>query len=1035
MGNERDSRIDTLIQLGSAYHDAARYAEMVAPLEEALSLTVDEPSLRRSTILANLGVAHRHMDDIPTAMKYLNEAMEGFQAIPDRSPDSESLYAGILNNLGGLHRTLRNFSQAGHFLKEGLDILMKRPGLPGERLAAAHFSLALLRMDLGDYPSAKPHLDDALSLTRDALGTMNVTYAVELNALATWNHHTGNLASAVRLHEEVTEIYKQIYGKEHPNYATNLTGLAGLYGAVGWHRKAEIALREAASILEARVGRNHHGYLECIVALSVTLYRLRNYQEAEALASRALTTIGKALGRDNPLYSACLHNLVMFLPNMSANGLIDALIEFLELDEARPTLQDSIAAFFALDRNELQLALLKKVAAVEVSIGMENRTSYSTTLTNIGTAYADRGNFEESETYLRRALEIERKQGYDERPELSQRLSALALVVARTGRPLEAMELMQEANEIDSRVMAQVFATGSESQRMQYLAELRRNFHIFLSLVVHQLSDQPAAVREAFDLTLQRKAIGAEALAAQRDAILSGRYPQLALKLEELRDLRARIARKTLSGFGAKPDENGWQQIFAWNDRKELLETELARHISEIALEHQLSAADWRAVSAMLPRSSRLIEFVQFGDFDPSTVESNVAHYLAFVVSPGDSTGVELVDLGRAEPINRLIGDFREATIGVKAATQTPEPGRPCGRDPACGYALGELVFFPLIPYLQGATRVYLATDGDLTRLPFEALPLGEARVAIDRYELSYLNSGRDLIRFNQRTVGKPTAPLVVADPDFEFACDDLGAPPELGGVGDLSRDFFNADLHFDRLRGTRIEGEAVAKLLNVAPLLDRAAVEQTIKTKTSPSVLHIATHGFFFPDQHSQQERSSRHPFELSAGEWAQIDQDSPHSALENPLQRSGLALAGVNRTLRREGGLPAEAEDGILTAEDVTAMDLVDTELVVLSACETGLGKVVVGEGVYGLQRAFVLAGAKTLIMSLWKVPDKQTQELMSDFYRRLLDGVPRAEALRLAQRALKERYAEPFYWAAFICQGDPSPLKNRWSIKVRE
>jgi len=382
-----------------------------------------------------------------------------------------------------------------------------------------------------------------------------------------------------------------------------------------------------------------------------------------------------------------------------------------------------------------------------------------------------------------------------------------------------------------------------------------------------------------------------------------------------------------------------------------------------------------------------------------------------------------------------LIGDFREATIGVKAATQTPEPGRSPAADRTRGYALGELVFFPLIPYLQGATRVYLATDGDLTRLPFEALPLGGDRVAIERYELSYLNSGRDLLRFNLGIVGNPTAPLVVADPDFEFACDDLGAPPELGGAVDLSREFFNSDLQLYRLKGTRIEGEAVAKLLNVAPLLDKAAVEQTIKTKASPTVLHIATHGLFFSDQHSQQERSSRHALERSAGEWAQIDQDSPHGALENPLQRSGLALAGANRTLRHEGGLPAEAEDGILTAEDVTAMDLVDTELVVLSACETGLGKVVAGEGVYGLQRSFVLAGAKTLIMSLWKVPDKQTQELMAGFYRRVLDGVPRAEALRLAQRALREQYPEPFYWAAFICLGDPSPLKNRWSKEVSE
>jgi CHAT domain-containing protein len=183
-----------------------------------------------------------------------------------------------------------------------------------------------------------------------------------------------------------------------------------------------------------------------------------------------------------------------------------------------------------------------------------------------------------------------------------------------------------------------------------------------------------------------------------------------------------------------------------------------------------------------------------------------------------------------------------------------------------------------------------------------------------------------------------------------------------------------------------------------------------------------MATDGFFLPDMRRDLNEDRR--FAFGSGGRTEDGGLARLAQVENPLLRSGLALAGANTWL--EGGaLPTEAEDAILNAEDVSGLDLLGTELVVLSACETGLGEVYVGEGVFGLRRAFVLAGAKTLIMSLWKVPDKQTQELMEGFYKGVLEGQPRAEALREAQLAMKARYPDPLYWGAFVCQGCPGPL----------
>jgi CHAT domain-containing protein len=365
------------------------------------------------------------------------------------------------------------------------------------------------------------------------------------------------------------------------------------------------------------------------------------------------------------------------------------------------------------------------------------------------------------------------------------------------------------------------------------------------------------------------------------------------------------------------------------------------------------------------------------------------------------------------------------------------------------------MVFAPLVPALRETSQLLLSPDGALAFLPFEVLPGKYGRRLIDDYRISYVTCGRDVLRFAAESTGSPESPLVMADPDFDLervVATGRGKParrrgfwsrllgrtaptatqPEPSALAAIvyrepkrrSHDLSSASFHFDRLPGTRTEGEVIAELLGVRPWDDANALEGRLKSQChSPRILHLATHGFFLRDQPRAPGRNQDRlgvGFE-SIGELGRLSGMLP----ENPMLRSGLALAGANTWLK--GGTPPEAaEDGLLTAEDVTGLDLLSTELVVLSACETGLGGIQIGEGVFGLRRAFVVAGAKTLVMSLWKVPDEPTRELMEDFYRRLLAGEGRAEALRQAQLTLKEKYPDPFFWGAFICQGDPGPLK---------
>ncbi len=302
-------------------------------------------------------------------------------------------------------------------------------------------------------------------------------------------------------------------------------------------------------------------------------------------------------------------------------------------------------------------------------------------------------------------------------------------------------------------------------------------------------------------------------------------------------------------------------------------------------------------------------------------------------------------------------------------------------------------------------------------------LPTADGRLVVDEYAISYLGCGRDVLRFGAKTTGEPAGALVAADPDFDFNDEAYPSPSLPSEVrGRRSRDLSDLKFPVGRLPATREEGERIAAMLGVRPWLGPDVLEGRLKAECrSPRILHLATHGFFIEDQKRDPNQEER---ELGAlGVSGRMLGPTP----ENPLLRSGLVLAGVN-TWHATGRFHEQAEDGLLTAEDVSGLDLLATEMVVLSACETGLGEVRTGEGVFGLQRAFVLAGAKTLVMSLWSVPDEQTRAMMEDFYRRILAGEPRAEALRAAQMAIRAEHPDAFYWGAFICQGNPGPLTRQ-------
>lgn len=1033
----------TAHQLAEVYRMIGRHADAGPLYRQALEVlrqTGGERSLEYANMLSNQAAMYH-------ALGRHHEAEAGYRRSLDLKRsllgENDPEYAATLNNLAVLYEEMGDFAAAEPLTRQAVEIVRRAKGEGDPQYGRILLGLGALYRHMGDYARAETVLHQSAEVLRRTGQTHHPAYASCLNNLGELYQVLGRYAEAESLYREAAEICRVVLGPGHVNYALSLSNVARLYEEQGHYKEAEPLYRQTGDMIRRACGDHHPLYAVAFNNLAGLYLKMSNYPAAEALYRQAQDIRRDTVGEHHPDFAGTLDNLAQLYSRQGdeekAEPLIRQALDIRRelLGEDHPHFANSLSALAHLNQArgdyEEAEALYRQALEIDRRAVGENHPEFAAALNNLALLYFLTGDLTRAEPLMRQAVAIHRQALGEHHPKLAGSLVNLAIVCAALGRAEEALHCLEEGAAIDDQTIGQVFSLGSESQRAAYLAETQAHLEALLSLVRQYLADSQAAVNAALHLVLRRKAIGAEALAVQREAVLGGRYPELQSQLAELNTLRGQIARKALAGPGPEGPDAHRRLLTQWTADKEKLEADLARHIPEMSLERQLRAADRRAVALALPDGVALVEFVRFRDIDFTAVRSRgesgwqPPRYAAFVLHGGDPDRVALIDLGEAEPIDQLIADFRAGITGGSERRAARDLGAfPTEADPDTppdsGLALREAVFDPLTAALADRRRLLLAPDGDLTRLPFGVLPTADGRRLVDAYEIGYLAAGRDVLRFTAPAGAAPGEAVVVADPDFDLSAGPKTPADAPRPVTRQSRDLDRGRIHFGRLPGTRVEGQRVAHLLGVQPWLAGTALEARLKACRSPRVLHLATHGFFLQDQPrpAGPEGPARH--ERTGPE----DGLSRMANLENPLLRSGLALAGANTWLD-QGDLPPEAEDGLLTAEDVTGLDLLNTELVVLSACETGLGEVRTGEGVFGLRRAFVLAGARTLVMSLWKVPDQQTQELMEDFYRRLTAGQGRADALREAQRSLQARYPEPLYWGAFICQGEPGPMKS--------
>ncbi|MDI1353999.1 MAG: CHAT domain-containing protein [bacterium] len=398
--------------------------------------------------------------------------------------------------------------------------------------------------------------------------------------------------------------------------------------------------------------------------------------------------------------------------------------------------------------------------------------------------------------------------------------------------------------------------------------------------------------------------------------------------------------------------------------RSEELERELSKKSSLFKVEASEKKILPESIQVQLKPNECAVEIVELNDYKNGFTGEN--SYIALLLKPGS---VKLISLGSGKVIHPAIEAFRDKTINLKPENEA--------------YAL---TWKALDEELAGISKIYLSLDGAYHQLSINALKEGSGKYMADKYLIQFAGNTSDVLDIKKAELSavKPSTALLIGNPLYGK-----------GGV-------------IEQLPGTEAEVKNIAKLLTANKVKTTAlygdkATEAKVKEVSSPSILHIATHGYFLADL-SQMETNKVLGVDITA-------------AKENPLLRCGVLLAGCENVFDENFRPPHNSENGVLTAYEAMSLDLDKTDLVVLSACETGLGSVKQGEGVYGLQRAFLIAGAQSIIMSLWSVSDDATMQLMTLFYTNYAKTGNKSQAFAQAIKQLKTKYKEPFYWSAFI------------------
>lgn len=1030
----------------------------------ASSQSIDSLDYKRIDSL--IMVARKHnVNEYENAIK-INEIAESM-AIKLVGKESV-VYATCSYNRGRIYLQKGMFKESLPWLEESRNILSRLVDKNHSQYTLSLTALASAYIDLANYKQAESILLEVLEIKSNTYGKKHLQYAISLMNLATIYSETNQNSKCIEMYLEAILIYEQTLGSNHQKLARPLYNLGIKYYNLNYYEKANVCLTRALEIQKKTLGTNHQDYAATLNVLGLVDYKLYRPERAERHFLEALSIMEKTIGKNHPEYAQSLNNLAVLQFKTGYSNLDDLIkihnqvLEIREktLSKSHPDYFQSLINLGGIVRKKKEfdkaLNIFNEALTGVVETKGDSNTSYGNIINNLGLTYLDLGNLVEAEKYFLQGLKNREKYSGTNTLDYSESLTNLALLheqksdittaihyeklaldvidnlIGKTndkyisqldflanlyfhdGNYMKVSELYKELIQHLPVVMLQSINYLSSYELQNYLTKFQTIQDRLFSFTRKMYIEYPSMVKVSNDFNLVFKEFQLEFMKSIKNFMVAD-----SVFYETLCEYK--MLQRTLSNEYTKVNSNSLLRD-SIKSRINDIEKVITRNSS---LSDQILISQSYGISKKLKPDEAIVNIIKYHSYSHGKPDSV---FYAAIITRSELNGIKFIPLfeenNLADPLALKINDKSsvvQARLYMSAFTKNE---------------LSNLVWQPLAKELQDVKTIYYSPTGILHKINLNAVRIDEKHVLADRYKLIQLGnftnfSSRNiwpledsLTQSNNLTVlliggveyGIDSSQHRNADTtELELLTNLYNGHRGLEPINFESTDTLQRSGNWYYLKYTEKEITEINHILklkkyDVKTLTGFNATEKAFKTsvqRESPKLIHISTHGYFFSDPE----------FALN-NENNNLNNAPIFKKSDHPMIRSGLILAGANYAWKHGRPYKEGMEDGILTAYEISQMNLSNTELVVLSACETGLGDLQGNEGVFGLQRAFKIAGVKYLIMSLWSVPDKQTAQFMISFYKNWIEkklSIP--DAFRTTQKQMRSQGLDPYHWAGFI------------------